>query len=80
MFIKIIIAFVIPWIFGIFHLYKQDKKIILFIGTFSSFAAFTINEFGFYFNFWEVAPSFTQGSSHRVGYPCISTEQVAQAK
>ncbi|SMQ86934.1 hypothetical protein SAMN05444673_7016 [Bacillus sp. OV166] len=60
MFFNIILVFVIPWIVGLLHLYKQDKVLIPVIGSFFSVIAFTINEFGFYFGFWEVLPSFNQ--------------------
>ncbi|MBT2615507.1 MULTISPECIES: CBO0543 family protein [unclassified Bacillus (in: firmicutes)] len=56
MFFNTILIFVIPWIIGIFHLYKKDKLLIPLIGSFFSVIAFTINELGFYFGFWEVAP------------------------
>ena len=56
MFFNTIFIFVIPWIIGIFHLYKKDKLLIPLIGSFFSVIAFTINELCFYFGFWEVVP------------------------
>jgi hypothetical protein len=51
-----ILAFVIPWIIGLLHLYKKEKLLIPLIGSVFSVIAFIINEIGFYFDFWEVAP------------------------
>ncbi|WP_279626114.1 CBO0543 family protein [Halobacillus dabanensis] len=51
-----ILAFVLPWTFGILHLYRKDKKVIPLIGSIFSIMAFIINEMGLYFGFWEVAP------------------------
>ncbi|WP_124051436.1 CBO0543 family protein [Priestia endophytica] len=60
MIFNILIAFILPWIVGILHLYRKDKKIIPLIGSFFCIIAFVVNEFGFYYGFWKVAPFFDQ--------------------
>jgi len=55
-FLHLVLVFLLPWIVGICHLYKKDKQVIPIIGPAFSILAFTINEFGFYFGFWEVFP------------------------
>lgn len=51
-----IVFFVLPWIIGIFHLHRRDKRIIPLIGPLASTIAFFINELWFYFHFGEVYP------------------------
>ncbi|WP_337193749.1 CBO0543 family protein [Halobacillus litoralis] len=56
MVLNTILAFVLPWIVAVLHLYRKDKVVIPLIGSFFSVMAFFINDIGFYFGFWEVAP------------------------
>ncbi|SFQ87607.1 hypothetical protein SAMN02745910_04850 [Priestia endophytica DSM 13796] len=60
MILNILIAFILPWIVGVFHLYKKDKNIIPLIGSFFCIIAFVVNEFGSYYGFWRVAPFYSQ--------------------
>ncbi|WP_407312148.1 CBO0543 family protein [Desulfosporosinus sp. SB140] len=55
MLINILLGFFIPWILGI-SLYRKDKRILLAIFPVGSLMAFTINIFGFYFEFWNLTP------------------------
>ena len=50
-----IIGFVIPWILG-FYLYQRNPKVIILIAPISSVIAFTINDWGFNYNFWDFTP------------------------
>ena len=52
----VIIAFIIPWIIGLLHLHPRDKKLIPLIAPLGAVVSFLVNEFGFYFDFWEVYP------------------------
>ena len=57
MILNIILGFVVPWIICIMHLYKKEEKLLLFlVAPVFSVVAYTINTFGFYFDFWEVIP------------------------
>lgn len=47
---------VLPWTVCVFHLYKKDKKVVLFIVSFISIISFVVNDFGIYFGFWSVYP------------------------
>ncbi|MFA2811957.1 CBO0543 family protein [Bacillus mycoides] len=60
MLFNILIAFVLPWTVGIFHLYKKERRIIPLIGSFCCVVAFVVNEFGFYCGFWRIAPFLDQ--------------------
>ncbi|PAF15741.1 hypothetical protein CHH51_18320, partial [Terribacillus saccharophilus] len=57
MIFNIMLVFLLPWIVGYFHLYKKDRLIIPLIGSFFSVVVFTVNELGFYLNFWKVNSS-----------------------
>ncbi|MDR4314296.1 Uncharacterised protein [Niallia circulans] len=57
MIFNVMMVFILPWIVGCFHLYKKDRLIIPLIGPFFSVIAFTVNELGFYLNFWKVNSS-----------------------
>ncbi|MFC7393515.1 CBO0543 family protein [Scopulibacillus cellulosilyticus] len=50
-----LIGFVLPWIFGIW-LYLKNPKVILTIAPFMSVVAFTVNQWGYYFEFWDLVP------------------------
>ena len=55
MLVNIIIAFIIPWIFGV-YLYLKDRRIIILIGPFASVLAFTIDVIGFQLDYWHIKP------------------------
>jgi hypothetical protein len=57
---NILIAFILPWVVGILHLYKKDRTIILLIGSFFCVISFVVNEFGFYYEFWRISPFIDQ--------------------
>lgn len=54
--LNILLVFVIPWIVCMFHIFKQDKRLVVTISSFSSVIGFTLNEIGEYFGFWSVYP------------------------
>ncbi|KGR74355.1 CBO0543 family protein [Ureibacillus manganicus] len=56
MILNITLAFVIPWIVCMLHIFKKDKRLVLTISSFSSVVGFTVNEIGEYFGFWSVSP------------------------
>lgn len=56
MILNTFLAFVLPWTIGILHLYRKDKMLIPLFGPLFTVMAFFINEIGFYFEFWKVAP------------------------
>ncbi|GIM29444.1 hypothetical protein CPJCM30710_21100 [Clostridium polyendosporum] len=55
MILNITLGFVIPWIFGII-LYFKDKKTLLVVAPFHGLISYTVNEFGYHFNFWRLIP------------------------
>ena len=55
MLINILLGFLLPWILGI-YIYKRDKRILIAFFPVGSLLAFIINEFGFYFEFWNITP------------------------
>lgn len=56
MFINIVVAFIFPWLLVIFFANKVDKLILSLIAPLGSVLAFTIDELGFYFGYWNVIP------------------------
>lgn len=56
MILHLLLAFLIPWIICILHLYKKDKMLLFLFAPYFSVSAYIINAFGFYFDFWEVLP------------------------
>ncbi|MFS0558288.1 CBO0543 family protein [Brevibacillus centrosporus] len=52
---NILIAFVIPWIFG-YWLYKNEPIIVLTIAPFSAVISYVMNCAGFYFGLWDIYP------------------------
>lgn len=83
MFLNIVIAFIIPWIFMVI-LYFRDKKIVLIIAPFQSVIAFTINAIGFYYGFWDLYPFGNKEIVHvpfDVGiYPMLSAYMIYYIK
>lgn len=55
MIFNVIIAFIIPWVFGII-LYFKDRKLLFIIAPFGSAVSYTINMWGFYMNYWNCKP------------------------
>jgi hypothetical protein len=56
---NIVVGFVVPWILG-GYLFKKDAQIVLIVSPFASVVAFTVNELGFYMNFWHLQPYFDE--------------------
>lgn len=56
MFLNVLLAFCVPWIFGL-KLYKKDKKSILLLGPFGAVIAFTFDIIG-QAKFWRTKPIF----------------------
>lgn len=62
MILNVFLAFVLPWIVGIW-LYKQNKKLFFLMFPFFSMVAFTVNQFGFWLGFWDVKPIYKENPS-----------------
>ncbi len=62
-----IIGFFIPWLYGI-YLYIKSPKIIVLIAPFASVVAFTINDWGFNYDFWEFTPIQNEQSYSALSY------------
>ncbi|WP_308339948.1 CBO0543 family protein [Lysinibacillus capsici] len=56
MILHLLLAFLIPWIICILHLYKRDKMLLFLFAPYFSVSAYIINAIGFYYDFWEVLP------------------------
>lgn len=56
MVINILLGFLLPWIILGIYIYKRDKTILIVFFPISALLAFIINEFGFYFEFWNLTP------------------------
>ncbi|QGG48324.1 CBO0543 family protein [Heliorestis convoluta] len=55
MIINIVLAFILPWIFGLL-LYRKDKFIVLLTAPIASAVAFLFNELGFSLGYWLLYP------------------------
>lgn len=55
MFFNILIAFVIPWVFGLI-LFHKNRKLILVIAPVSAVVAYSLNEIGFHLRLWRISP------------------------
>ncbi|WP_273852081.1 CBO0543 family protein [Guptibacillus spartinae] len=54
---NIVVAFVIPWLAGIF-LVKKDFRLFLLIAPFAAFVAVIFDVLGFHFDFWRIDPEY----------------------
>ena len=47
MILHLLLAFLIPWIIGILHLYKRDKMLLFLFAPYFSVTAYIVNTIGF---------------------------------
>jgi hypothetical protein len=56
MFYTVVVAFLVPWFLTIIFYKKLDKALLFTITPIGSVIAFSIDELGFYFGFWNIKP------------------------
>ncbi|MGE5653496.1 MAG: hypothetical protein ACM3ZQ_04405 [Bacillota bacterium] len=59
---NIVVGLAIPWLVGAW-LYLKDRDSVLLIAPFASVLAWTVNQFGFHYGFWEMSPFGSQECS-----------------
>ncbi|MBM7646376.1 hypothetical protein JOD45_002604 [Scopulibacillus daqui] len=74
---NILIGFIVPWIFGVW-LYLINPKAVLTIAPFMSVIAYTVNQWGFYVEFWDLMPVLKDKTASAVPfnlgiYPVLSS-------
>ncbi|MGB7999129.1 MAG: CBO0543 family protein [Anaerobacillus sp.] len=52
-----LVAFILPWIAGIF-LIKADLRLFLLVAPFAAFVAVIFDVLGFHFDFWRIDPEY----------------------
>jgi hypothetical protein len=67
MMFNIVVGFILPWVVG-GYLLKKDAQTVLIVSPFAAVVAFTVNELGFYINFWHLHPIFNEEGVSAIPY------------